>query len=222
METSSWHAVRPGEALVSRLLPCPILQGEFHRAPHIAAEIDLVAKGRTYSHTEKAVAPHSSTLAWKSRGRRSLAGCSPWGRRVGHDWATSLSLSLSCIGEGNGSPLQCSCLENPRDGGAWWAAVCGVAQNQTRLKRLSSRSTVTRAGGMWDPDLPRPPWCAVGHSCVPDAKCSSLVCFLFRGTMMSRLLSGGSSLKPSTRQTWLGARSCSEWFGSQLPNAWKP
>ena len=54
--------------------------------------------------------------------------------RVGHDWTTS----LSCIGEGNGNPLQCSCLENPRDGGAWWAAVYGVTQNQTRLKRLSS------------------------------------------------------------------------------------
>ena len=46
--------------------------------------------------------------------------------------------SLSCIGEGNGNPLQCSCLENPRDGGAWWAAVSGVAQSRTRLKRLSS------------------------------------------------------------------------------------
>ena len=51
--------------------------------------------------------------------------------RVGHDQATSLSLSLSCIGEGNGTPLQCSCLENPRDGGAWWAAVYGVAQSRT-------------------------------------------------------------------------------------------
>ena len=56
--------------------------------------------------------------------------------RVGHDWASSLS--LSCIGEGNGNPLQCSCLENPRDGGAWWAAVYGVAQSRTRLKWLSS------------------------------------------------------------------------------------
>ena len=46
--------------------------------------------------------------------------------------------SLSCIGEGNGNPLQCSCLENPREGGAWWASVCGVTQSQTRLKRLSS------------------------------------------------------------------------------------
>ena len=57
--------------------------------------------------------------------------------RVGHDWATS----LSCIGEGNGNPLQCSCLENPRDGGAWWASVYGVAQSRTRLKRLSSSSS---------------------------------------------------------------------------------
>ena len=49
--------------------------------------------------------------------------------------------SLSCIGEGNGNPLQCSCLENPRDGGAWWAAISGIAQSRTRLKRLSSSSS---------------------------------------------------------------------------------
>jgi len=55
-----------------------------------------------------------------------------------------LHFSLSCIGEGNGNPLQCSCLENPRDGGAWWAAVYGVAQSRTRLKRLSSSSTVEK------------------------------------------------------------------------------
>ena len=65
----------------------------------------------------------------------SLEGCSPWGL----DWATSLS--LSCIGEGNGNPLQCSSLENPRDGGAWWAAVYGVAQSWTQLKGLSSSSS---------------------------------------------------------------------------------
>ena len=59
--------------------------------------------------------------------------------RVGHDWVTSLSLSR--IGEGNGNPLQRPCLENPRDGGAWWAAVSGVAQSRTRLKRLSSSSS---------------------------------------------------------------------------------
>ena len=60
-------------------------------------------------------------------------------QRVGHDWATSLS--LSCIGEGNGTPLQCSCLENPWDGGAWWASIDGVAQSLTWLKRLSSSSS---------------------------------------------------------------------------------
>ena len=57
--------------------------------------------------------------------------------RVRHDLATS----LSCIGEGNGNSLQCSCLENPRDGGAWWAAIYGVAQSRTRLKRLGSSSS---------------------------------------------------------------------------------
>ena len=135
--------------------------------------------------SEKAMAPHSSTLAWKipwteepgrlqstrslrvrhdwsdlaaaaaglrrrqwqptpvllpgkSHGRRSLVGCSPWG-----SWESDTTerfhfhFSLSCIGEGNGNPLQCSCLENPRDRGAWWASVYGVAQSRTWLKWLS-------------------------------------------------------------------------------------
>ena len=82
-----------------------------------------------------AVAPHSSTLAWEIPWMEGAGGLQSMGSpRVGYDWATSLSR----IGEDNGSPLQCSCLENPRDEGAWWAAVCGVAQNRTRLKRLSS------------------------------------------------------------------------------------
>ena len=68
--------------------------------------------------------------------------------RVGHDWALHFHFSLSCIGEGNGNPLQCSSLENPRDGGAWWAAVYGVAQSRTRLKRLSSIQDVT-SGYNW-------------------------------------------------------------------------
>ena len=59
--------------------------------------------------------------------------------RVGHDWTTSIS--LPCIGEGNGNPLQCSYLENPRNRGAWWASVYGVAQSWTRLKRVSSSSS---------------------------------------------------------------------------------
>ena len=69
-------------------------------------------------------------------------GCSPWGRYQS-DMTERLhfDFSLSCIGEGNGNPLQCSCLENPRDGGASWAAVYGVAQSRTRPKRLSSSSS---------------------------------------------------------------------------------
>ena len=68
-------------------------------------------------------------------------GCSPWGRYQS-DTTERLHFhfSLSCIGEGNGNPLQCSCLENPRDGGASWAAIYGVTQSRTRLKRLSSSS----------------------------------------------------------------------------------
>ena len=86
-----------------------------------------------------AMAPHSSTLAWKIPWAEEPSRLQSMGsQRVRHDWATSLSLSLSCIGEGNGNPLQCSCLENPRDGGAWGAAISGVAQSWTRLKWLSS------------------------------------------------------------------------------------
>ena len=79
----------------------------------------------------------------KSHGRRSLVGCSPWGHTES-DTTERLHFhfSLSCTGEGNGNPLQCSCLENPRDGGPWWASVYGVAQSRTRLKRLSSSSSM--------------------------------------------------------------------------------
>ena len=85
------------------------------------------------------MAPHSSTLAWKIHGQRSLVSCSPWGF-WGLDKTERLHFhfSLSCIGEGNGNPFQCSCLENPRDRGAWWVAIYGVTQSQTRLTRLSS------------------------------------------------------------------------------------
>ena len=78
----------------------------------------------------------------KSHGQRSLVGCSPWGREES-DMTERLhfDFSLSCIGKGNGNPLHCSCLENPRDGGAWWAAVYGVAQSWTWLKWLSSSSS---------------------------------------------------------------------------------
>ena len=81
-------------------------------------------------------------LPGESHGRRSLVGCSPWGHTES-DTTEQLHFhfSLSCMGEGHGNPLQCSCLENPRDGGAWWAAIYGVTQSQTQLKRLSSSSS---------------------------------------------------------------------------------
>ena len=88
--------------------------------------------------------PTPVLLPGKFHGWRSLVGCSPWDH-----WESDMTewlhfyFSLSCIGEGNGSPLQCSCLENPRDRGAWWAAVYGVAQSRTRLKQLSSSSMVS-------------------------------------------------------------------------------
>ena len=88
--------------------------------------------------------PTPVLLPGKSHGQRSLVGCSRWGHEES-DTTEQLHFhfSLSCIGEGNGNPLQCSCLENPRDGGAWWAAVYGVAQSWTWLKRLSSSSSGT-------------------------------------------------------------------------------
>ena len=84
------------------------------------------------------MAPHSSALAWRTPWMEEPGRLQSMGSlRVGHDWVTSLSR----IGEGNGSPLQCSRLENPRDGEAWWAAIYGVAQSQTPLMRLSSSSS---------------------------------------------------------------------------------
>ena len=108
-----------------------------------------MGKRRQFSHKEFLIIyiavqwhPTPVLLPRKSHGRRSLVGCSPWGRKES-DMTERLHFhfSLSCIGEGNGNPFQCSCLENPRDGGASWAAVYGVAQSRTQLKRLSSSSS---------------------------------------------------------------------------------
>ena len=95
--------------------------------------------------------PHRVDVQWhptpvflpgKSHGWRILEGCSPWGC-----WGSDTTerfhfhFSISCVGEGNGNPLQCSCLENPRHGGDWWAAIYGVTQSRTWLKRLSNSSS---------------------------------------------------------------------------------
>ena len=95
--------------------------------------------------------PTPLLLSGKSHGQRSRIGCSPWGLEES-DTTEQLHFhfSLSCIGEGKGNPLQCSCLENPRDGGAWWAAVYGVAQSRTRLKRLCSSSSSNENSNMWN------------------------------------------------------------------------
>ena len=89
------------------------------------------------------MAPHSSTLAWKIPWSEEPGGLQSMGL-LGSDTTERLHFhfSLSYTGEGNGNPLQCSCLENPRDGGAWWAAIYGVAQSRTQLKRLSSSSSL--------------------------------------------------------------------------------
>ena len=130
----------------SKINMIPSLQSSFYNEiwQLLAAE----ARSEYTGSTEKAyLSPTSEShrrrqwhptpvLPGKSHGWRSLVGCSPWG-----SWGLHFHFSLSCIGEGNGNPLQCSCLENPRDREAWWAAVYGVAQSQTRLKRLSSSSS---------------------------------------------------------------------------------
>ena len=103
--------------------------------------LDLLVMNGTEWH------PSPVLLPGISHGRRSPVGCSPWGREeLDTTERLHFHFSLSCIGEGNGNPLQCSCLENPRDGGAWWVAVYGVTQSRTRLKRLSSSSSSSSDG----------------------------------------------------------------------------
>ena len=130
-----------------------------------------------------AMATRSSTLAWKI----------PWAEEPGRlqfiqESDTTVWLhfhfSLPCIGEGNGNPLQCSCLENPRDGGAWWAAVYGVVQSRTRLKWLSSSSEQNKyhSWQIWFSWAPKSMWmvtaamklkdvCSLEESCDKPRQC---------------------------------------------------
>ena len=111
----------------------------WHAAVHEVAKNWTRLRDRTVTKTgftqRRQWYPTPVLLPGKSHGWRSLVGCSPWGSEES-DTTEQLQFhfSLSCIGEGNGSPLQCSCLENSRDGGAWRVAVYGVAQSWTQLK----------------------------------------------------------------------------------------
>ena len=103
-------------------------------------------------------------------------GCSPWGRKES-DTTERLHFhfSLSCIGEGNGNPLQRSCLENPMDGEAWWAAVSGVAQSRTRLKRLSSSSSSEK----WHLCIYLNCTSLIMSEIKYNLRCSRIICFSF-------------------------------------------
>ena len=105
---------------------------------------DLLMNSKIVKYWRRQWHPTPVLLSGKSMDGGAWLGCSPWGREELDmtEWLP-FHFSLSCIGAENGSPLQCSCLENPRDGGAWWAAVYGVARSQTRLKQLSSSSSST-------------------------------------------------------------------------------
>ena len=103
------------------------------------------------------MAPDSSTLAWKIPWTEEPSRLQSMGSlELDMTERLHFHFSLSCIGEGNGNPLHYSCLENPGDGGAWWAAISGVAQSPTRLKRLSSSSS-------------RQPYLQVFRPCCPSS-----------------------------------------------------
>ena len=134
----------------------------------------------------------------KSHGRRCLVGCSPWGREES-DMTERLHFhfSFSCIGEGNGNPLQCSCLDNPRDGGSL-VAVYGVSRSRTQLKLLSSSSSsIVISGCCWDSDpLGEPDMLGdMGwniHQCI----------FEERWKLLRRLHSEAQCLGPRTLRRW--------------------
>ena len=160
--------------------------------------------------------PTPVLLPGKSHGWRSLVGCGPWGC-WGSDMTERLHFhfSLSCIGEGNGNPLRCSCLENPRDGGAWWAAVSGVAHSWTWLKQLSSSSSSIV-------------YCEVTQSCptLCDPVDCSLPGFSVHGILQARILEwvtisfsrGSSWPRDRTRVSCIGVRHFNLWATREAQN----
>ena len=136
--------------------------------------------------------PTPVLLPGKSHGRRSLVSCSPWGREeLDTTERLHFHFSLSCIGEGNGNPLQCSCLENPRNGGAWWAAIYGVTQSQTQLKRLSSSSS-----RVFSNSCPLSWWCypIISSFVTPFSSCPQSFPALRSFPMSWLFASGGRSI----------------------------
>ena len=140
--------------VVSSNLPTPspshtswnISRVSYRRASTTQIRLLHVFRSQSRARRRRRWHPTPVLLPGKFYGWGSLEGCSPWGREES-DTTERLHFhfSLSCIGEGNGNPLQCSCLENPRDGGAWRAAIYGVAQSRTQLKRLSSSSSSSKS-----------------------------------------------------------------------------
>ena len=158
--------------------------------------------------------PTPVLLPGKSHGWRSLVGGSPWGRTESDttEWL-HFHFSLSCIGEGNGNPIQCSFLENPRDGEAWWAAVYGVAQSWTRLKWLSSRPPCpSPTPGVHSNSCLSRWWChpAISSSVVPFSSCpqslpasgSFPMSQLFAWGGQSTGVSASASVLPMNTQGW--------------------
>ena len=144
MEGGAWWAIVCGVAKIWTQL------SDFHSLTQHNSEL------HDNWHFQMVNIPHCAQLCWrrqwhptpvllpgKSHGWRSLVGCSPWGREESdRTERLHFHFSLSCIGEGNGNPLQCSCLENPRDGGARWAAVCGVSQSDLAAAAAQLRLTL--------------------------------------------------------------------------------
>ena len=149
------------------------------------------------------MAPHSSTLAWKiprteEPGRLQFMGS----LRVRHD----LHFSLSCIGEGHGNPLQCSCLENPRGGGAWWAAIYGVTQSRTRLKWLCS-------------SIHWKDWCRSWSSNILATWCEELV-FWKRPWFWERVKAGGEE-ENRGRDGWMASLTQWAWDWANSGRCWR-
>ena len=148
--------------------------------------------------------PTPVRLPGKSHGQRSLVGCSPWGREES-DTTEQLHFHFHAFGERNGNPLQCCCLENPRDGAAWWAAVYGVAQSRTWLKWHSSSS-------MWL-------W---GLSSLKSVGQTSKLELQMSWCLESKIFSADQQVGNSDRVSVLALRqSCSFfWKAQSLP--WRP